>query len=97
MANATVGINATFTCVLQSITWLSNGDYAVNFVMIDASGVPKRSHNYTAKGDGSGVYDEAGNVIAATTPAGLLTTLGNVKTNIDSALANAASAGKITL
>lgn len=92
---ATLGVTTSLTSRLATITYVKNGDIALGVEFSDDQGVIKKVKTLRIKGDGSGVYDESGIQVSATSPAALVTNLGNIQTNVDTALTNAIAAGKI--
>lgn len=92
---ATFNVSTTWTSKLRSMMFLDNGDFQVTFVFLDSASVVVRSHTYLLKADTTGVYDETGFQVAATTPASLLTDAGNLATHFDTVMANAIAAGKV--
>lgn len=93
---ATLTVSTSLTSKLVAITYFNDGDLQLDVQFVDASGVAKKFKRLLIKGDGSGVYDEVGAQISATSPATLLTNLQTVATNVDTAVSNAIASGKIT-
>lgn len=96
---ANVSTSLTLTTNVTGIRYQANGDLVLDFQLIDStSGIARSTKSYLLKADGTGVYDAAGGAqISATTPANFLTAATTLKTNADTALTNAAAAGKVTL
>lgn len=95
---ASVNISIPLTTNITGFLYQSNGDIVMNFQLLDANGGGRSSKHYLLKADGTGVFDlDGGAQISASSPVTLINNLTSAKTNGETALTNAGSAGKITL
>jgi hypothetical protein len=96
---ATLSLNGnSWTTRLSSIQWIPNSptnDFIATFVFLDAGGNVVRLHAYLCKGDNTGVYDETGFQVSATTPLTLRTDATTTQSDFDTVMTNAIAGGKV--
>lgn len=95
---ASLTLSGSWTTRLSAIQWIPNSptnDFTATFVFLDANGNVVRQHAYLCKGDNTGVYDETGFQISATTPATLRTDASTTQSDFDAVMANAIAGGKV--
>jgi hypothetical protein len=94
MATAAGG---TPTVARQSAAIASDGSATITLVYTNASGVIVHSRIVRVPADGSSVTDQWGNVLASPAPAALVTAISSFTSQLDTMVANAATAGKLAL
>jgi hypothetical protein len=91
----TLNVSASWSTKLRAVAFRDDGDFDLVFVFLNAANVAVRTHTYTLRVDGSGVY-EGGNQIRNSGPANLLGDMVEVANHFDAMLSNAIAAGNVT-
>jgi hypothetical protein len=95
MATTTVG---NFTVTRLEVTIRSDQSTSIWLQYTNGAGALVATRNVTVDPAGvSPVVDQNGTVLAATPPAALVTAISTFKTQIDSLISSAATAGKLNL
>jgi hypothetical protein len=83
-----------WTTRLRAVAFRDDGDFDLCFSFLNAAGVPMRTHTYTLRADGGGVF-EGGTQIRNSGPANLLGDMTEVANHFDAMLSNAIAAGVV--